>query len=218
MIYWLKQSLDEGNSTMETKLYWGTAAAEQAAATAFALGKAILAESDTIWGLLTPAEKAGVEELDRLKGRHDKPYLVLMDSPNVVINEVILSDVAQRLIKRFWPGPLTILCKARPGHLVAAQSVHGVVGIRVPDHLPLRQLAGHYGGLFSTSANLAGSPAPVFYNDIPTSIRMAVGATIHNDRAYKANPLPSTIVDCTEVTPKIMREGAITAEILKAYI
>jgi len=194
---------------MASKNYWGTPEAEQALAAAFAQNKAVLAESDTVWGLLTPATKAGATELDRLKKRRDKPYLVLMGSLEAV------EQVAQfppngsyELAKKGWPGPITLLLRAQEGKLIDAQSSEGLLGIRVPDHEPLRHAAEQYGGLFSTSANISGEPVPTSLEDIPASIRAEVGAIIYNDPNYKPHAQPSTIVDCSSETLQIIRHGA----------
>jgi tRNA threonylcarbamoyl adenosine modification protein (Sua5/YciO/YrdC/YwlC family) len=182
------------------RIYWGTSEAEHALEAAFAQNKAVLSESDTVWGLLIPALPAGAAELDRLKHRRDKPYLVLMGSLEAV------EGVAQfppngsyELAKKAWPGPITLLLEAKK---------EGLIGIRVPDHEPLRHVAEQYGGLFSTSANISGEPVPTNFEDIPISIRTAVGAIIHNDPGYKPYSQPSTIVDCSGEALKIIRHGA----------
>lgn len=203
---------------MDRRLYWGSSEAMHAVYAAFATKKAVLAESDTVWGLLTPAITAGAAALDRLKERRDKPYLVLMDSSDKACDYVILSASAECLVEQFWPGPLTVLCHARSGQLHEARSPKGIVGIRVPDHPPLQELAKRYNGLFSTSANISGEPVPNTYYDIPVAIREGVGAIIHNDPAHKPSNLPSTIIDCTGETPKIVREGAISKTIIEQFL
>lgn len=202
---------------MNTRYYWGTLPAKQVLKAAFEAHKAILAESDTIWGLFTPVCRWGAAELDKLKGRRDKPYLVIMDSLESVLKTVILSDRAQALVTQFWPGPLTILARARAGELEDATS-SGIIGIRVPAHEALRAAAHAYGGLFSTSANLTGEPTPTTIETIPDTIRTAVGAVLYNAPSYKTATTPSTIVDCTGDTIKIVRHGALTMADLELFL
>lgn len=191
------------------KVIWGSPEATKALAEAFARGLAVLAESDTVWGLLTPALQAGAAELDRLKLRRDKPYLVLMGSLTEVERVVVFpANGSYALAKAGWPAPLTLLLPARQGQLLDAQSETGVVGIRVPDHEPLRRVAQQFGGLFSTSANISGQPVPTTLAEIPVSIRQEVGAIIHNDPAYVPHTQPSTIVDCSGSVLKVVRQGA----------
>jgi len=204
---------------MHTPYYWGTPEADQAIQTAFLAHKAILAESDTIWGLFSPISAWGAAELDRLKERRDKPYLVIMDSVESAFEKIILQENGTLpLIKQFWPGPLTILVHARQNMLHEARSIENVIGIRVPAHIPLRACARIYGGLFSTSANISGQPVPTTFDEIPASIRTTVGATIYNAPDYHATTEPSTIIDCTGTALKIIRHGAIAALELDPFL
>jgi L-threonylcarbamoyladenylate synthase len=191
------------------RIYWGSAEASEAVEAAFAAGKAVLAESDTVWGLLAPATKAGAQELDRLKKRRDKPYLVLMGSLEAV--EAVAhfpSNGSLELAQKAWPGPLTLLIPEKLGKLPDALSLSGLVGIRVPDHESLRRAAAVYNGLFSTSANISGEPVPSRLEDIPVSIRAEVGTIIYNDPSYTSQTQPSTIVDCSGLELKVIRHGA----------
>ncbi len=191
------------------KLFWGSPEAEQALNNAFKQGLAVLAESDTVWGLLAPATKSGAQELDRLKKRRDKPYLVLMGSVDAVDKVVVFPENGSYVLAhKGWPGALTLLCPAHVGMLGDAQSSTGIVGIRVPDHEPLRKAAARYGGLFSTSANISGEPVPTNFDAIPELIRSGVAAVIYNDINYVPHTQPSTIVDCSGDTLQVVRQGA----------
>jgi len=193
----------------ETKLFWSSPTAEKALDVAFSQGLAVLAESDTIWGLLTPTTKAGAAELDTLKKRRDKPYLVLIGSLGLAEKLLFFPDNGSyALAQKGWPGPLTLLCPSKRGMLEDAQSPAGIVGIRVPNHEPLRNAAKKYGGLFSTSANISGEPVPITFDTISESIRARVGAIIYNDPSYIPQTKPSTIVDCSGNVLKIVRQGA----------
>jgi L-threonylcarbamoyladenylate synthase len=208
------------------KIHWGSPQAKSALADAFAQNKAVLAESDTVWGLLTPAVPAGAKELDRLKKRRDKPYLVLMGSLEAVEQVAHFPpNGSYELAKKAWPGPITLLLPllrvsqsltcfvGQASKFSEAQSSDGLIGVRVPDHEPLRQSAHQYGGLFSTSANISGEPVSTKLEDIPESIRTEVGAIIYNDPNYTPHTQPSTIVDCSGKTLKIIRYGAVIVPI-----
>lgn len=191
------------------RLYWGSAEANAVLADVFNAGKAVLAGSDTVWGLLAPATKEGALELDRLKKRREKPYLVLIGSLDAAKEGVLFpQNGSYELAHKAWPGPLTVLLPALSGHFTDAQSPAGVVGVRVPDHGPLRLAALQFGALFSTSANISGEPVPTRFEDIPESIRSNVGAVIYNDENYRPYAQPSTIIDGTGMELKIIRHGA----------
>jgi L-threonylcarbamoyladenylate synthase len=188
---------------------WGSSEAYHVIKKTFEAGKAILAESDTVWGLFIPATQAGALVLDRLKRRRDKPYLVIIDSLESAQRMVVFADNGSlTLAQKGWPGPLTLLCKAREGQLIDAQHTSGVVGVRVPNHKPMCELAQEYGGLFSTSANISGQLGPISYDQIDSSILHSVGAMVYNDVMYKSSLIPTTIVDCTGTELKVVRQGA----------
>ena len=199
----------KNNAMSPKKLFWNSPEAEAAIAASFGRSLAVLAQSDTVWGLLVPATQEGAGQLDKIKKRRDKPYLVLMGSVKAVEKVVLFpSNGSYALAQKGWPGPLTLLLPAREGMLSDAQSPVGVVGVRVPDHAFLRKAAERYGALFSTSANISGEPVPTTLEAISESIVFGVGAIIYNNPNYISHAQPSTIVDCTGDQLTVVRQGA----------
>ncbi len=199
----------KNDAMVREKLFWGSPEAEDAINSSFAQSLAVLAQSDTVWGLLAPATQEGASQLDRLKKRRDKPYLVLMGSLQTVERFVLFPpNGSYALALKGWPGPLTLLLPGRVGMLTDAQSTIGVVGVRVPNHQALRKVAEQYSAVFSTSANRAGEPVPMTVEAISESIVSGVGAIIYNDRHYIPHAQPSTIVDCTGKELMVVRQGA----------
>lgn len=170
-------------------------------------GKVLLAPSDTVLGLFAAISREGFEALNYLKGRFEKPYIVVLGDVKQVslFADHIPSIGAQRLIESAWPGPLTLILPARTDLPDFAASKQRSIALRIPDHEAIRLLASRLGGLFSTSANKAGQPVPQSFKEIDQDLLAQVSYIIE-EKSFSA--IPSTIVDCTTSEIKVIREGA----------
>lgn len=114
---------------------------------------------------------------------------------------------AMDLMDRFWPGPLTILFRARPG-LSEYISSENKVAVRIPGEsfaLRLARAAGF--PITSTSANISGMPPADNASMVSDYFGEVIDLII--DGGKTNGGLPSTIVDVTGDMPKIIRHGSI---------
>ena len=148
-----------------------------------------------------PAEKA----IPVLIGGLDDLAKVAIDIP----------QEALKLASRFWPGPLTILVPKR-ADLPEAVSATTTVGVRVPDHEVARALLRAAGPMAVTSANISGGQSPVTAEQVFEQLAGRIPLIIDGGRT--PGGLPSTLVDCTAPELKILREGPITLEELRAAL
>jgi L-threonylcarbamoyladenylate synthase len=179
-------------------------------------GGVVLAEGDTVLGLLADVSQKGRAQLDHIKNRSKKPYLILIGSPQKVFDfiEVDQKKVIQveKLINICWPGPVTLIFRAKAEIAPYSQSEDGTVALRVPNHAGLLQLLSQFDGLFSTSANNAGALVPSTIKEVDSAIMSAVACVVMNDDSQKAQShLPSTIIDCTGERLVVVRQGAFDA-------
>ncbi len=110
------------------------------------------------------------------------------------------------LAQAAWPGALTLILNRRPDWRSRAVN-GGTVALRIPDHptaLKLLDIVGQ--PLTGTSANLHGQPAALS----PDDIRQQLGNTVHIVPTGTLAPAgaPSTILECTGRTPRVLRLGA----------
>jgi L-threonylcarbamoyladenylate synthase len=170
--------------------------------------KVILATSDTVLGLLAPVTAQGFETLNMIKGRFEKPYIVLIDSQDKLAHfaQLPLPNYAHEIIDRAWPGPLTIIVRAKDDLPAYARSKDGTIALRVPEHPQLRAVLSNFDGLFSTSANKAGCPVPDSFEFVDADIIQQVSCIIKNGAV--GTTTPSTIIDCTGDTLRVVRQGA----------
>lgn len=118
---------------------------------------------------------------------------------------------ADALAKAFWPGALTLVVKASSEVPAEYQrSGDGTIALRCPDSNLVRKLARMVGTpLATTSANTHGAPSATSGAAIEPRIVEEANLTLDAGPAPVA--IASTIVDCTQTQPRILREGAMSA-------
>ena len=179
-------------------------------------GRPVGIPTDTVYGLAVDPFRPGAT--DRLFAAKRRPREVNLPVLVTGLEQVLLlatavPDGAMRLIRRFWPGPLTIVLPSRPDLGADLGEDEATVGIRCPDHVVPRALAERAGPLATTSANLHGQAtlttaaevAAVFGRTVPVVLD---GGVCHGR--------PSTVVDCTGQEPKLLREGRLAWDEVRA--
>ena len=138
-------------------LSWDNKEALEMARHALAQGKLLVGASDTVPGFLSPLTKDGFEQLNTIKNRSQKPYLVLIGSQEKIANfvDTPVSPLVASLIEHCWPGPLTLILQAKSNIPSFVTSQQGAIALRMPDHQGLLYLLQDVDGLFSSSANKA---------------------------------------------------------------
>lgn len=178
--------------------------------------------TETVYGLGSRAVEAEVRALAELKGRsRDKPFLLLVASREMAEAQgLAFNDSARALARAFWPGPLTLVLPGGSGRLPdLLRGPEGGIAVRWTSHARMAQLIAALGEpLTSTSANLPGSqPAPgadAIVRDFAAAV--AAGRLLVLDGGVLGNRPPSTVVDCTAPTPRVVRAGAIALTELRA--
>lgn len=179
----------------------------------------IVLPTDTVYGIAADAfSPEGVAKLLAAKGRgRDMPPPVLIGRREALMG---LAEVADEriltLTKRFWPGPLTLICTAQPFLDWDLGDTHGTVAVRMPDHEAALELLRKTGPLAVSSANTHGSPAAG--NAAEAEEMLGESIDIYIDGGEVPGIGASTIVDLTRTPPCILREGPITAAELREVL
>ncbi len=172
--------------------------------------------TETVYGLGSRAREADVRALARLKGRRsDKPFLLLVSGRTMAEAQgLAFNEVASALARAFWPGPLTLVLPGGGGRLPdLLRGPEGGIAVRWTSHRGMARLVEALGEpITSTSANLPGQPpAPgpeAILRDFAAPAE--AGTLVVLDGGVLGNSPPSTVVDCTRPTPRLVREGALT--------
>ena len=166
--------------------------------------------TDTVYGLgsLVFDEKA-VQSIYVAKGRsEDKAIPVLLGHADQLDQVAVsLPPVARSLAERFWPGPLTLVVQKQPSLPIAVSS-RDTVGVRVPNHAVARALLIAAGPMAVTSANLSGAASTRSAEEVLEQLRGRIPLIL--DGGVTPGGVPSTVMDCTQPEPRILREGPIS--------
>lgn len=176
--------------------------------------------TDTVYGVgANMADSAAVERLFQAKGRPEERGipLLLADAESIERFCREVPEAAWRLIRRFWPGGLTLVLWRRdivPERVVAGRPT---VAVRLPDHPVPRALARELGGaLPATSANRSGAPAPATAEEVLEQLGGRIPLILDGGRCRVEQA--STIVDLTQEPPRLLRVGPIPREALEAVL
>ena len=125
---------------------------------ALAAGGVIGVPTDTVYGLaVDPGRPEALGRLFALKGRPDRLALpVLIGDPSELADLAEVTPAAERLGERYWPGPLTLVLRRRPGVTLELGGDPATIGLRCPASPLLRGLLRRAGPLAVTSANRHG--------------------------------------------------------------
>jgi L-threonylcarbamoyladenylate synthase len=194
-------------------------AIEEAAAVLRA-GGVIAIPTDTLYGLAAdPFNPVAVARLFAIKGRDAERAvpLVAADVEQVTDHFGPLPAAGERLAAAFWPGPLTLLVHAPKTLAANLTGGQPTVGVRVPDHAVTRELCRACARpLTATSANMSGEPATADPEEVVRTIGERIDLLLDGGRT-PGGP-PSTIVDISGSSPRLVRSGAVPWEEVVACV
>ena len=180
--------------------------------------------TETVYGLGSAPNDEGLDALARLKGRPPrKPFLLLISGRSMADRYgLAFTPAAHALAAAFWPGPLTLVLAGAEGKLPdRLRGGEGGIAVRHTSHEGMaRLIAALDMAVTSTSANRpGGQPAPGA-DSIEALFPQAVagGTLLVLDGGVLGNVPPSTLVDCTQPTPALIREGAIPRSELRSVV
>ncbi|MGW6131788.1 L-threonylcarbamoyladenylate synthase [Cellulomonas sp. NPDC055163] len=194
---------------------WGPSL--DAAVEALGRGDLVVLPTDTVYGIAADAfDPAAVQALLDAKGRgRQMPPPVLMPDLRTLDGlATAVPDAARALAEAFWPGGLTLIVRAQPSLAWDLGETHGTVALRVPDHPVALELLRRTGPLAVSSANRTGKPAGT---DVREAYRqLGARVPVFLDGGEAPGGVSSTIVDATGDVLRVVREGAIGLEELRA--
>jgi len=194
-----------------------SSAAIEQAARALAAGELVAFPTETVYGLgADAASEEAVAKIFAAKGRpSDHPLIVHV--PDAAAVATFASEVpafAEKLMRSFWPGPLTLILRRRSGVAAAAAGGQDSIGLRCPAHPVAHALlaacarrAPPVAGLAAPSANKFGRVSPTTAEHVRAEF--GDGLLVLDGGACRVG-IESTIVDCTRGSPVLLRPGVLT--------
>lgn len=179
-------------------------------------GGTVAFPTETVYGLGANAlDDEAVRKIFIAKGRpQDNPLIIHVSTKE--ISELVkdVPEVAQKIIDKFWPGPLTVILEKKDIIPNVTSANLNTIGIRMPNSeiaLKLIELAER--PIAAPSANISGRPSPTEVERCVEDLNGRVDYIIGGESSDIG--VESTIVDCTVNPPLVLRPGGITLEMLK---
>lgn len=179
-------------------------------------GKLVIMPTDTIYGIIGDATNEDViNKVYEVKERpHDKPLLILVSNFSM-LHELVteIPKETEKIIKKFWPGPLTILFKksSKVSDTLTANSA--LVAIRMPNDKRLLNIMNHLNRpLISTSANISSHDAITNPNQLEEKMKEKIDLIVDEGTV---NNEASTLITIVNGKIEILREGSLTEKIRK---
>lgn len=184
-------------------------------------GKVVIFPTDTVYGIGCICNSAqATDRIYDLKNRDRRKPLILFVSDLKQVESFTsnIPQIAKELMNKFWPGPLTIILRAKENIPISQACIFktdkfNTISFRIPNHpIPLFLVKELGVPIATTSANISG------YNHQATSIKVLEKIFENKaDLCIDDNEIPigieSTVVDCSVSSPSILREGALVRQI-----
>ncbi|GAB3659920.1 L-threonylcarbamoyladenylate synthase [Actinocorallia lasiicapitis] len=187
------------------------------AASSLRRGEVVVLPTDTVYGIAADAfTPSAVQKLldSKVRGREMPPPVLVgsVRAATALIED--LGPYGQDLIDEFWPGALTIICRANPNLSWDLGETKGTVAVRMPLHELTLEVLKETGPLAVSSANLSGAPAA--RSAAEAEGMLGENVAVYLDGGESGDGKPSSIVDLTGTLPKLMRRGAIPEDKIRA--
>lgn len=187
------------------------------------LGECIIIPTDTVYGIATsPFIPYAVDNLLSYKQRNvNMPPPILISNKNTLSSLVEpINDEVKRLIKCFWPGPLTLILKSQTCISWNYTHYFNNIAVRIPNNPIILNLLNQIGPLAVSSANISGNlPAPNAYLASKLFDKYIKVYLNDNNKPFINYKTVSTILDCRMKSNfKILREGAINKTTLRNIV
>jgi L-threonylcarbamoyladenylate synthase len=175
-------------------------------------GELVVFPTDTLYGLgADPFNETSVKKVFIAKDRpFDMALSIAVSNEKMMESVAVLNDNARKLIRKFLPGPLTIMLTKKPSIPDILTSGSNQVGIRIPDHPFAIRLIDRFGPITATSANIHSHADPIDASIPQKDLKGRVQICVDCGRSKYATP--STIVDVSDGAVELIRKGVISEE------
>jgi len=182
------------------------------------VGGLVAFPTDTVYGVGALAfDGTAVESIYAAKDRPNEKAIPVLLSDASELDKVAshVPAMALKLASRFWPGPLTLVV---PKNLALPDpvSANDTVGVRIPDNTIARTLLRSAGPMAVTSANISGGKNPTTAEEVFAQLNGRIELILDGGRT--AGGVVSTVVDCTQMEPAILRAGPISLEEINSVL
>ncbi|WP_243291980.1 L-threonylcarbamoyladenylate synthase [Bacillus sp. FJAT-47783] len=183
-------------------------------------GEVVAFPTETVYGLGADATSdEAVLKIYEAKGRPSDNPLIVHIADKHQVNDIATSipEYAYKLMETFWPGPLTFILPKKAGLSTYVTAGLNTVAIRMPSHpVALSLIKASELPIAAPSANLSGKPSPTLAKHVEQDLHGRIAGIV--DGGMTGVGVESTVLDCTEKMPVILRPGGISKEEIEEVI
>ncbi len=183
-------------------------------------GEIVILPTDTVYGIAADAfNDEAIKKIYKLKNREfSNPCNILVSNINMIRSAVKeISKEEERIIKKFFPGALTIIFDKNKNISDVITANKKTVGIRIPDNKFLIEVINEFGRpIVATSLNLAGKESMVNLDNLSNDFKEKADLIV--DEGNTKGGIASTIIKINSGKVEILREGPISKEELEECI
>lgn len=178
-------------------------------------GGVVIAPTDTVYGILgSAADERAIRAIFDMKRRpEEKAFPIFVKDIADARRYAYISDAKAKFLERVWPGAVTAVFQHKEQLPALLTGGRDTIGVRMPDHaFLLRLLAEFPAPLAQTSANISSEPPA---KTAAEAMEYFVKSDIKPDLVIDGGAVPgisSTVIDCTGVSPLILRSGMMSKQ------
>ncbi|MDX2164794.1 MAG: L-threonylcarbamoyladenylate synthase [Gammaproteobacteria bacterium] len=185
-------------------------------------GECVGIPTETVYGLAADAANpTAIKKIFKLKGRPQNHPLILHIYNLDQLKDWVefIPETAKKLMKKFWPGPMTLIFPVKKDILKKpyVKTITGnqnTIGIRMPSHPITRKLLKLLGGpVVAPSANKFGHVSPTSAEHVKSEFKHKLKLIL--DGGQTKLGIESTIINVTEVPPRVLRPGPLSIAKIK---
>ncbi|MDR2978710.1 MAG: threonylcarbamoyl-AMP synthase [Rickettsiales bacterium] len=171
--------------------------------------------TETVYALACSALDSGaIKKIYQVKKRsQNKPLSISVSDIYSLTKIAELEERYFGLINHFSPGPITYILPLKNNNILPNEFFKGSIGVRVPNHpIAISILNELKTPIVATSINISGEKSVCKASDIPQSIKQHLSAIVEDDKLVSG--IESTVIDLTEDKIKVLREGAVSLQVI----
>ena len=174
-------------------------------------GGIIVFPTDTVYGIgCNPYDANAVKKIYEIKSREKiKSLPVLASSIEIVKQISTIDEFTEKIIKKYWPGPLTLILKLKDKNLKKSLNLEDKIAVRIPNSVCTLKLLNKCNLIVGTSANVSGDSS---FTNPQECMKNVKNYDVFVDGGTITSKGESTIIEIENEKIHVIREGALKKE------
>ena len=174
-------------------------------------GGVIIFPTDTVYGIgCNPYDVNAVKKIYEIKSREKTKSLpVLASSIEIVKQITIIDEFTEKIVKKYWPGPLTLILKLKDKNLKKSLNLEDKIAVRIPNSVCTLKLLNKCNLIVGTSANVSGDSS---FTNPQECMKNVKNYDVFVDGGTITSKGESTIIEIENEKIHVIREGALKKE------